>query len=859
MTNYLFLQIKSMFELRSLKLLIGCFAGVICAGTIAEADPADVGQRTSISAVGSPCITEPYAVLNGGKFEGPLIKESLDPLVRYRWKEAKETDKLQIYFLKPVKVFSGDKNSFIGLPSATADHPNITVSDVGTIRLDFGIVSGAWLEFDSPDCPGDIEMGISEHDEPGIGKAGIPVKHGNTYRLELNPELYDGLRFGWIKVKSTKKPWHITGIRAVCQVKPTNYNGSFACSDPLLTKSWYLAAYSVKVSLCKDYFGSILMDRGDRMSWTGDAHTSQAAALVAFGNFDFIRKNIENTADQSNGIRSYSLYWIFSLMDYYYYSGDSKTLERYLGNVCGKLDDAYGVYGKTPDLRFYGWDERLCAGFEIWFRSCPEAQSAFKMLSIRAWNDFGEMMAKYGRNDLSNKYLGYAKEKMTELRQDSAWAKGFGLHAAADAINTGLLTPQEKNLISGKLFQDRVNRVSFSPFNQYFVNQAMARSGRYDEALSSARDMWGGMVRNGASTTYEVYRPSWNDGIAPGGALPNGQSGIISLCHPWGAGVVKWLNEEILGIVPTSPGFKTYDILPHPGRSLTRVSGETPTAVGGIIANFDFTSGKCFVSAPKGTIGRVGIPKLEKSVRSIHINGKLAWDGTYHLVGGIGGANEDGNFVYFTSVEPGRYSIAVNYLGTTPTYQESPLTYAAKFGKLDSVTSGNWGGVYGKDGHVLCNYLGGEQDKKSLPKYVSSVDYFRAFPKNGMPEGKVWNANTLDKRALASDSTNRAERKASCYLNTDNTMCFTVHADGSKEYQVTLYFVDWEKCESRLAVEMFDAESLDLIAPVKILDHFSGGMYLVYKYGKSAKFRINKIKGDGVTLSGIFFDASKGD
>ena len=823
---------------------------------VAAADSKEPALRTTLSSAGSDSVKEPYPLLNGGKFEGPLIKESPDPLVRYRWNEPKESDGLQIYFLKPVFLDTATGDSFTGLSSGATDTTAITIKKPGSIRLDFGVVSGAWVEFDSPDFPGDVEMSISEFNEPGAGKTGVPVKHGNTHRLELNSELYEGVRFAWIHVKSVKKPWHITGIRAVCQVKPANYQGSFSCSDPLLTKSWYMSAYGVKASLCKDYFGSILMDRGDRMSWTGDAHTTQAAALVAFGNFDFIRKNIDNTSEQSNGIRSYSLYWILSLLDYYQYTGDVQTLDRYINNACTKLDDAYSVFGTNPNLRFYGWDERLCAGFEIWFKSSEEAQNAYKMLSIRVWNDFAKVMGQRGRKDLEKKYAGYASAKMAELRKSASWSRDFGLHAAADAINTGSLSHQEGDAISRRHFQDRVNRVSFSPFNQYFIIQAMAQVGNYDEALSSVRDMWGGMVKNGGTTTYEVYRPSWNDVIAPNEAIPNGQSGIVSLCHPWGAGVVKWLNEEVLGIAPTLPGFKTYDILPHPGRSLTQVSGETPTPLGNIAASFNFTTGSCSISAPKGTIGRIGIPKIERSIASITINGKLAWDGVYQVVEGIGGAYEDAEFVYFTAVQPATYSIAIHYTGKTPVYQEPASKYAAKVAKLDTATGGNWGRIYGKDGHILCNYDGDGRDRKSLPAYVKSIEYFRAFPKNGLPDPTVWNSGTTDKRALAADVQNSPERKATCYSNSDNTMTVTIGTDGKKEYQVALYFLDWEQKGNRMTVEMFDAENLDLIAPVKIVKNHAEGAYLVYKYDKSVKFRINKVRGDSVSLSGIFFDSS---
>ena len=800
-------------------------------------------------------VAEPYPLLNGGALVAArAVKESPDPLVAYQWKDPKATDALQIYFLKPAAAMADPPEAFDNLNSATAPASNITVKGAGSIRLDFGVESGAWIEFDSPDCPGEVEMAISEYNEPGINKTKAAVKYGNTYRLELNKELYEGVRFAWINVKAPDKPWHITAIRAVCQVKPTNYVGSFSCSDPLLTKAWYMSAYGVKASLCKDYFGSILMDRGDRMSWTGDAHTSQAAALVAFGNLDLIKKNIDNTSTQSNGIHSYSLYWVLSLLDYYQYSGDAATLEGYIKNACAKLDDAYAVFGKDPALRFYGWDERLCAGFEIWFKSCQEAQNAYKMLSIRAWNDFAAAMGQCGRKDLQEKYLGYAKEKMAELRQSDAWLASFGLHAAADAINTGNLNHAEQTTLFEKWFTDRVNRVSLTPFNQYFIIQAMARMGKHDDALSTVRDMWGGMVNYGATTTFEVYRPSWNDTLAANAAVPNSQSGIVSLCHPWGAGVVKWLNEEVLGIVPTRAGFKTYDIMPHPGGTLTRVAGETPTPHGAIRASFDLTSGTSEVTAPPGTVGRIGIPNVGKTIAHISINGKLAWDGTYHAVEGIVGASRNEEFVVFSGVQPGTYALTTTYNGKTPAYVEPPVKYAAESLKPDTTTSGDWGGAYGKDGYVLCNYHGEKRDEKSLPEYVTSLDYFRAFPKNGVPDPTVWATATSDKRALAPNIRNSPTRNATCYSNNDQTMTVTIGINGKHEYQLALYFMDWANKGSRMAVEMFDAATLNLIAPVKILDHFSGGTYLVYKYNQSVKFRINKVRGELATLSGIFFD-----
>jgi hypothetical protein len=108
---------------------------------------------------------------------------------------------------------------------------------------------------------------------------------------------------------------------------------------------------------------------------------------------------------------------------------------------------------------------------------------------------------------------------------------------------------------------------------------------------------------------------------------------------------------------------------------------------------------------------------------------------------------------------------------------------------------------------------------------------------------------------LAPAPDNGTPRNAACVSNNDQTMTLTIGIEGTRDYQVALYFVDWDNQGRREAVEMMDATTLKLIAPVKIVNAFAGGKYLVYAYNKSAKFRFNKVRGETVTLSGIFFDS----
>ena len=151
-------------------------------------------------------IAEPYPYVSSGSFSGPAVAASPDPLVRYRWPNPKASDGLEIYLRRPESATSDPTSSFANVNSLLTPTPNVTVSGKGTIRVDFGRENAGWFEIDSPDCPGGIQMSISEYNEPeytNIGDKTItPEKVGNTYRAKFNNEYYEGVRFGFIHVNS---------------------------------------------------------------------------------------------------------------------------------------------------------------------------------------------------------------------------------------------------------------------------------------------------------------------------------------------------------------------------------------------------------------------------------------------------------------------------------------------------------------------------------------------------------------------------------------------------------------------------------------------------------------------------------
>ncbi len=796
------------------------------------------------------------------------VPYSPDRIIEWQWDDPKADDELEIYIIKPVDIKTDTPESFDNLSSLKNKSANVAVKGTGSIRMDFGQENAAWLEFDSQDFSGEVTMSISEYNEPAILNVGAqnrfktkkPVKYGNTYRLELNDELYEGVRFGWIHVNTFEKEWHVDNVRLVCQIKPVNYKGSFSCSDTLLTRIWYTGAYGVKLNLLKDFFGAILMERSDRFAWTGDAYPSQAASLVAFANYDFVRKNIFHTSKQNNGIESYSLYWIQSLIDYFFYTGDTATIVHFIDNACEKLDHAYEIYGTDPNLRYYGWDERLGAGFLKWNNKNDhqdEVQHAFKMLTIESWNDFSLMMQEIGEYELGKKYKAYALEKLKQLRLEENWTERLGIHAAADAINTGLLKESEKLQLYENAFANRQNRLSFSPFNQYFIIQALSRLNKYDIALETIRDHWGGQIKYGATTFFENFHPSWNQVLGPLDPPPNGQCGYTSLAHPWGGGVVKWISEEILGVKSLKPGFESVEILPHLGRTLTYVEGEMPTPKGNIQVYFDINSGSGRFVIPQGINANVGIPKVEREIISIQLNGKLEWSNE-KAVDPNNNITDAGAFIVFPELEGGTYSFKVNYRGSTPEYEPTEWVFPAAFIKQDSLTQGAWKGRYGKDAYVLFNYI----RKDGKPTHVKSFNRDIVDVSLNINADSIWKANVDDIRVLEPDDVQIFDQNAAAVFTRDplaccQTMTIDIKLAAQCDYNFSLYFLDWDNQSRRTAIEVFDLQTKNMITPVRLVDNYSMGKYMTFRYDNSVRFRINHVRGPNAVVSGLFFDKAK--
>ncbi|MBQ7364523.1 MAG: hypothetical protein IJW46_02870, partial [Clostridia bacterium] len=790
----------------------------------------------------------PYPYVNGGSFSGNVQAYSPDPLVAYRWENADPTSGIQLFAAYPIAYTTTAPESFSGLDSVLTDEVDITVKGVGQIMFDFGVEFAGWLEIDIPNLTSldGITFSCSEYTQPQFlnrdYKTGTPVRvDKDTYRLALNAELYEGIRFGFITVSDLKQEFHITGVRLICEVTPANYEGSYDSDNGMLNKIWYAAAYGLRANFRPEYLSAILVDRGDRYSWTGDAYPAQASALAAFANYDYILKNLRYTETNPAGwnIESYELYWILSVLDYYEYSGDKAGVQSLLSHVIERLDHAYAIYDHLPNLVFFGWDERLGAGFES--PNTAQNQLSYRLLAIQCFKEAAPLFQDLGKENLAKKYARYAEEKTAQLLADPEWYKDCGMHAFCDAVNAGVVSDALAEELFSLYFNDRANRYSFSPFNEYFVLQALAKLGKHEDAVSSILDVYGSQITYGITMLAENFDPEWANILPTNAPIPSSTAGFTSLSHPWSAGVLVFMNEELLGIKATLPGFAAFSVTPHLSSLVKQLSGETPTPYGKIRVAFDLEKGEHFVTVPEGTVATVAIPKAGMTVTAITLNGKT-----------VSCDREDGDFLYFDALGNGTYHFTVSYEGDIPEYQTPDYQYTATFKGYDRETKGNWIEKYGSEGYLLCgnNAVGA----KMLPDYIANV----ILSNNGYASHISLPEN--DERLLHSNSFGIGARSQTEYKSNYEShypfISLDIYLTEERPYTVALYFLDWENAGRSLIVDLFDRETLDRVAPVQLLEDHTGGVYMIFEYDRSAHFRIHRVTGKYIGLAGVFFGES---
>ena len=388
----------------------------------------------------------------------------------------------------------------------------------------------------------------------------------------------------------------VGGIAMDYEWLPLARRGSFRCNDEELNRIWDVSAYTLSLTLRE-----ILVEgaKRDRWTWSGDAYQSYLMNYYLTGEPSVARDAIwflrggDPVVMHMNAIMDYTFYWFASLRDYWTFTGDRTFLRQVwpravtmMDWVIGRLDANGRPHDRPGDWMFVDWAPEP-------LRNNGGVVSFEQMLFVRALESMVEIGSAVGA---SRATLDSYRSRAAKLRGEIVpkwWSeeKGALLHLLRD---DGTLDPQltrypnmfglawgyfdeaqRASVLKNVIFNDRVMRIQ-TPYMRFYELESLLTLGRQADVLKEVKSYWGGMLREGATTFWELYNPD-EKGAAKYAMYgrPYGKS----LCHAWGASPIYLLGRYYLGVEPTAPGFAEYTVKPSLG-GLEWMEGDVPTPRG---------------------------------------------------------------------------------------------------------------------------------------------------------------------------------------------------------------------------------------------------------------------------------------
>lgn len=414
-----------------------------------------------------------------------------------------------------------------------------------------------------------------------------------------------GFRFARIDLLD-EASLYLKEATAVFRYRNIPYLGTFQCSDNQLNDIWNTGAYTVQLNMQEYIWDGI---KRDRLIWLGDMHPETNTISTVFGDEESFYASLDLAIEQYplpnwfNSMSAYSMWYLIIQYDWYRHFGNLDFLKKHANYILGLIDLIDSCVEEDgsehlADSRFLDWP------------SSPNkegVEAGYRALLCWALQDGRQLCSLLGNDEKAQKCI----EIENRLKKKVLPPNNLKQAAALMAI-AGLMEPE-------KAAQDFLlpgGPKGFSTFYGYYMLEALAMAGHYEEAMDIIRKFWGGMLNMGATTFWEDFDLDWTKNAGRiDEFVPKGNDDIHgdfggycyvgyrhSLCHGWASGPTAWLSNHVLGVEILEPGCKKVRITPHLG-NLQWAKGTYPTPYGQIkVHHQKMANGtvKSSIKVPKG-------------------------------------------------------------------------------------------------------------------------------------------------------------------------------------------------------------------------------------------------------------------
>ena len=302
----------------------------------------------------------------------------------------------------------------------------------------------------------------------------------------------------------------------------------------------------------------------DRRLWLGDLRLQAQTNYVTFRNNDLVKRCLYLFAalSQNEGrvgaclflepvpqvddtaLFDYALFFVSCLHDYYEATGDRETLAelfptalRQLELALGELDGRGIVTDRDTWWCFLDWGEGL------------NKQAGAQAILIYTLKQ-GAAMAEWLGETERAAALRAAAERASRAALDCLWDGRFFTSGAEKQVSWAsqvwfalarVLPPEENARLLERLLAEKPGIPLVTPYAYHHLVEALFENGLTERAVSTMKDYWGGMLKEGADTFWELYDPG--DPLAS----PYGSRAVNSFCHAWSSTPAYFIRNYLDG------------------------------------------------------------------------------------------------------------------------------------------------------------------------------------------------------------------------------------------------------------------------------------------------------------------------
>lgn len=380
--------------------------------------------------------------------------------------------------------------------------------------------------------------------------------------------------------------------------------GQFTSADEKLNDIWAICRNTME-------FGSqdIIMDGPwrEQLLYIGDNYVHNLACYHLFGNHEIVewQHSLYAQGQMPDGIfqpnqpcrtspaeyrlLDQTILWPIQLLHHVLYTDGQAFVQGLLPHVVRLMDGFWAQFGQPDDPRLRGvtgwnWVDHpgLVDGAvrSIRHDGIPTAINILYLLALQAAetllrqagdvNDAARMAGMAGqlRELLLAHHWDAGQQVFADCVVDGRPSPEVSVHVNLLAIEAGL-ADDANGLLDRTWRQPGVLQMC-GPFFRAHLFEVLHRLGRQDEMLAEIREVWGGFIDAGLTST-------------PENCMVNGEWGA-SVGHPWGASPASYLVKSIVGLEPLAPGWDTVRFAPHLC-DLPALQATVPTPHGPITAD----------------------------------------------------------------------------------------------------------------------------------------------------------------------------------------------------------------------------------------------------------------------------------